>query len=273
MKALICSLALLVVAMGCGQILGIENAHVDPSLADVVNGGAGGTPAQSAGSTSVGSTEQGGQPTQPGAGSAGEAEAAGDSSTSGGAIAGGGSAAGGGGAPEGGSLCERYCDAVITGCTDTHTQYIDRDACLATCQDFPEGAPGDATGNTVNCRLKYALKAPSEPYTYCTWAGPGGDGKCGSNCEGFCSVMMKACSLRSTMKEGDFFSNDSACLTTCAGLKDIGEYSANNVGLQKGADHIQCRIYHVGAAVAEDDPITHCPHAMGKNLCFDSAKP
>ena len=58
----------------------------------------------------------------------------------------------------------------------------------------------------------------------------------------------------------------------CAGLADVGMYSATNPSLQTGADHVQCRLYHVGAAIAEDDPITHCAHAMGVSLCHGNAK-
>jgi len=223
-KSLRGSLAPLVVLLGCGQVLGIDEAHVDPSLLEPGQAGA-----------------------LDAAGAAGSSEAV----------------------P---SLCESYCDAVVSSCSGAQAQYLNREACLATCPDFPEGASGDSQGNTVNCRLTYALKAPIEPYTYCTWAGPGGDGKCGSNCQGFCSVMMQTCTQKTTQKGADFFASESACLKTCAALPDVGDYSASNAMLQRGADHVQCRIYHVGAAV-QGDPAIHCPHAMGQKLCLDPAAP
>ena len=251
--------------LGCGQVLGIESAHVDPALeGNATNGGSGGSAAGSAGSL-VGVASGGNGSSDAGsdaAGAAGVSELAGAAGESTGPGSGGGSSGSGGG----GSLCDRYCAAVTSGCTDSHTQYLDLEACLAICPMLPVGSPGDTSGNTVNCRLTYAKKASSEPYTYCTWAGPGGDGKCGSNCEGFCTVMMQACTP-SSVEDQSFFTNSNTCMTACMALKDVGNYSATDGSLQVGADHVQCRLYHVDAAVTEDDPTTHCPHAMGKSLC------
>jgi hypothetical protein len=222
---------LLGLLVGCNAVLGLEDAHVDSSI-----------------------------------GKAGSGEA-GSAGTAGGGNAGSDSSAGAGGAPAD-SLCERYCQAVTKGCVDTHAQYTDLAACLAMCPLYPEGTPGDVSGNSINCRLDFALKAPGEPLTYCTWAGPGGDGKCGSNCEGFCTLMTPTCTKETTLADGDFFASNDACLTTCAGLPDVGNYSATDDKLQSGTDHVECRLYHVGAAIFADDAATHCPHAMGERLCF-----
>jgi hypothetical protein len=257
----------------CEQVLGIEDAHFDPTTSSPsAAGGSSGMPAadggaQTAGGGSPGSgSGQGGHATQTSAGSSGRA--------AGGAP----NEAGAGGAGEAGAggeigimeppLCERYCAAMMAGCSQQHAQYIDKDGCLAACAEFAPGKSGDKTGNSANCRLTYAEKASSEPYTYCTWAGPGGDGKCGSNCEGFCGLMMQTCSDETT-EPGDYFTSAEQCLSTCQALPDVGSYSATNGSLQMGADHVQCRLYHVGAALAEDDPITHCHHAMGRMLCVN----
>ena len=249
--------------LGCGQVLGIEDAHVDPALES--SGGssvASGSAAGSAGA-SVAAASGGGMAADAGSAPTAAAGAAGESSDAGSGGAGG---KGGGGAAGAASLCDRYCAAVTSGCTDKHTQYLDLEACLAICPLLPEGIPGDTSGNTINCRLTYAQKASSEPYTYCTWAGPGGDGKCGSNCDGFCTVMMQECT-ESAVAGDDTFASPSSCMTACGALKDVGNYSATDSALQMGADHVQCRLYHVNAAVSEDDPTTHCPHAVGKTLC------
>lgn len=183
-----------------------------------------------------------------------------------------------GGAPEGGeggapvaeaSLCEQYCDAITEGCTGDSTQYTDRDACLATCPSYPEGSPGDTGVNTLHCRLAYALKAPSEPITYCTWAGPGGDGKCGSNCEGFCTLMSTTCTLASTGTPGDYFESTEACLAKCETVPAVGNYCATSSATTGGADIFECRLYHVAAAIYANDAEVHCPHAMGLALCVD----
>jgi hypothetical protein len=179
-------------------------------------------------------------------------------------------AAGAGGesaAPEA-SLCEQYCGAVTDGCTGERTQYTNLEACLAACPFFPEGTAGDDSGNSIQCRLNYALKAPSEPITYCTWAGPGGDGMCGSNCEGFCS-LMGACTVSTTDEAGDFFASNDDCLAACANVPAIGGYNATDDSITGGRDIFECRLYHVAAGIYANDTALHCPHATGKRLCVD----
>lgn len=179
------------------------------------------------------------------------------------------SSGGEGGAPEAASICEQYCRAITDGCTEETTQYTDYDACLVTCPYFPEGARGDTTGNTLNCRLNYALKAASEPITYCTWAGPGGDGMCGSNCEGFCTLMSGVCTPSTTRAPTDYFATTEDCLSTCATIPAEGPYSAISKSTAGGADIYECRLYHVAAAIYAEDAALHCPHAMGRQLCVD----
>jgi hypothetical protein len=214
---------------GCNGLLELDEAHVDASI------GVGG------GSAGVG--------TKASAGEMSQAEANGKVAEP--------------------TLCERYCEAITVGCTGDRAQYTDYDACLAACPYFPEGAPGDDLGNTLQCRLNYALKAPSEPVTYCTWAGPGGDGTCGSNCEGFCTLMTATCSATSTFAAGDYFESNQQCLSVCAGVHARGGYCATDPSITGGADSYECRLYHVAAAIYADDPGVHCPHAMGLRLCVD----
>lgn len=179
-------------------------------------------------------------------------------------------AGGDGGSPtETASPCERYCEAITDACTGESAQYTDLEACLLACPDFPEGSPGDREGNTLGCRLNYALKAPSEPITYCTWAGPGGDGACGSNCEGFCTLMAATCTADSTRASTDYFTSTEDCLDACAAVPQRGPYSATDQSTTGGADIFECRLYHVTAAIYADDARVHCPHAMGLALCVD----
>ena len=224
---------LLALLVGCNGILDLDEAHVDPALASTGSGG----------SSSAGRSNQGGEP-------AAEAGAGGEP-------------------PVVLGLCEQYCNAITDGCTGDRTQYTDRDACLATCPSFPEGLPGDTGVNTLQCRLNYALKAPSEPITYCTWAGPGGDGRCGSNCEGFCTLMSATCSLASTGTPGDYFESTEECLSTCSTVPALGDYCATDRSTTGGADIFECRLYHVAAAIYANDAEVHCPHAMGLALCVD----
>jgi hypothetical protein len=257
---------------GCGQILDIEEAHL------IATAGAGGAPgvndAGASSTTGVGGAEemsfQGGRTSDGGAaGAAGAGGAGGEGgrATGGAGDAGDAGSSGTGGSP---SRCDEYCSLMATGCSGKDAQYIDADACHEACRWFPAGAPGDTQGNTLGCRLTYANKAHSEPYTYCTWAGPGGDGRCGTNCEGFCTLMMAACTPASTGPGHAYFDSPADCLASCEELADVGSYSTSNTSLQMGADHVQCRLYHVGAALAEDDAFTHCPHAIGERLCVDA---
>jgi len=214
----------LVALSACAQVLGIDEAHVDPSLS-----GAAGSSAED---------------------TARLARDAGQNADT--------------------TLCTQYCDAIMQGCPDAHAQYVSEAACLASCADLPAGTPGDLNGNTINCRLTYALKASTEPATYCTWAGPGGDGQCGNNCQGFCALMMNACTAASTGDATEYFASEIDCEKACEAIPDVGNYSATDVTEQSGSDEVQCRLYHVNAAIAASDPKTHCPHAMGLSVCVDS---
>jgi hypothetical protein len=168
------------------------------------------------------------------------------------------------------SACDDYCSLMVKDCSGSDAQYIDADACHEACLSFPVGTPGDTHGNTLACRLTYANRAHSEPYTYCTGAGPGGDAKCGTNCEGFCTLMMAACTAASTGPGREYFESFLDCQSSCSELDDVGSYNTSDRSLQKGADHVQCRLYHVGAALMNDS-YTHCPHAIGDSLCVNAA--
>jgi len=223
-------LLLLSGAAACNGLLDLDEAYVDPSIAAARAGTSG-----SAGTSPSTPVEAG--------------------------------AAGGGGAsvePE--TTCQQYCRVITESCVGDDAQYTDLDACLAACPLFPEGTAGDTVGNSLNCRLTQALRASSEPVTYCTWAGPGGNGQCGSNCEGFCTLMSKSCTPTTTSADGDYFANDEQCMAACAALPSVGPYCATSKSVTSG-NSLECRLYHVAAGIYADDPDVHCPHAMGISLC------
>ncbi len=167
------------------------------------------------------------------------------------------------------TLCEQYCEEVMELCTDDIAQYRDMLQCMTVCSLLPEGElTADENDNSVACRLRYASKARyaagTEHEAYCRQAGPGGDGRCGSNCEGFCSIMMEVCN------EDDAgiyrFQSEAACLDTCEALPvSQASYSTTNVEVADG-NHVQCRLFHVTSA-AMLDPEEHCEHSMGLTLC------
>lgn len=268
-------LGLLALGAGCSQVLGIEDAHVDSAL---LGGGGGGNLSQS-GSLSV----------DAGVGSAaGEAAEHGGSGTTnaGSGTTGGGSAGtagkgaeagdkGEGGAPPGPTLCESYCDAVMTNCKGKYEQYRTFNQCVEVCKRLPEGASGDQDVNTVQCRVRQAEFAESEPFVYCKSAGPLGAGKCGSNCVAYCSLMQNTCTADSTVGnlEPSYFDDSQACLAACGAIPthedDPVQYSSSASASPSCfvGNTVYCRIYHVAAALEQDTPDEHCPHAMGGDPC------
>jgi hypothetical protein len=178
--------------------------------------------------------------------------------------------------PEGGavpseptSLCADYCEDIMTGCTEDLLQYRDMAQCMKVCSYFPEGElSSNEDDNTVACRLRAASRARyaggTELVAYCREAGPGGDGTCGSNCDGYCTLMMGVC----TAKAAGNFRYDSAdeCLQVCDDLP-LGSvsYSVLDPEVSDG-NHVQCRLFHVTSA-AMLDAEEHCEHAMGVVLC------
>jgi len=84
--------------------------------------------------------------------------------------------------------CKAYCDVVMTNCTGTNAIYSLRETCLGVCAKLPAGnsvEPMDS--NTIECRQRQAALAEKEAAFYCTKSGPGGGGKCGTNCAAYCS--------------------------------------------------------------------------------------
>jgi hypothetical protein len=213
--------------VSCRQIIGIEGAELDPSLAGA----------------SSGATQQASAVSTAGAGAAAIEESAGAGGDNG----------------HSASTCEQYCSAVTSNCTGAFAVYASFDTCLSVCVNLPPGEPDDRNVNSVQCRLHAALLAGDEVSHYCPIAGPGGNGECGTNCQGLCSLRTQICAQYADVAMD-------ACLSSCATLDDLGTYSTDpTLGQYRGA-HVQCRLYHVSAA-AVDDAQQHCSHADGAAPC------
>lgn len=269
-------------AAGCAQVLGIEDADCDPSYsndclsdgAPNANGGSGpfdpnqmvsalmGGSGGAAGSTSG----AGGSATAT-TGSGGGANAAGAMGGAAGAsMVSSAGAAGGGSMPvdpivaRASQLCLDYCNTVQTSCTGKSAQYASQIACLAVCEQLPPGTAGAMAGNTVQCRVGRAKLAATtgEAANYCFSAGPGGGGVCGSDCEGYCTLMTAKCTQLGTLSQ---------CEASCSIVPDLSlpptnlRYDAS----QQSGDSLQCRLFHVSAANV--DPVGHCAHAAGDAPC------
>jgi hypothetical protein len=161
--------------------------------------------------------------------------------------------------------CPDYCKNSLQYCTaDTGLDgYGVMEECIAVCNKLPPGKPGDQTGNSVACRANHASKAGGieSRASECPAASPGGGSpdamgnKCGSNCEGYCSVYTKVC------PDSDVAPED--CMRFCEALPDRGAYSAKtDYGVP--TDTLQCRIAHLTAAATakqdknESDRKLHC---------------
>ena len=239
---------------GCAEVLGIDEARVDPSLTPNPTTGGGAGIGGNGGSTSADTGAPGG-----GGG--------GTTIDSGGPL------------PEAGSdssdspVCKEYCDGVMGFCDGEMKQYVDMAQCLKICAIYPEGVLTDPDANTASCRLKYARRARYalgvERASYCQKAGPGSEGTCGGICDGFCTLMMATC----TSKFAPFnFPTTNECLAACKALKDAPPYTVSDGNLPDRND-AQCRLFHVCSSVM--DPDEHCEHAMGVTMCdpkFDAGR-
>lgn len=157
--------------------------------------------------------------------------------------------------------CANYCSTITTNCTAGNLMYANNAECMATCLRFPEGMATDTGGNTLGCRIYHAGNAAggqANADLHCRHAGPGGDGVCGANCLGFCTIVQGTCAQQPNPP----YASLSACMTACGTYAQQPPYSA----AQTGGNSFACRLYHATAATV--NPATHCPHtAMVSATC------
>jgi hypothetical protein len=176
--------------------------------------------------------------------SSGTSSSSGESSSS--------SSSGAGGAGGGGMMtaAEKYCANMKANCTGANAQYPNDASCAAAAAAVPAGMDADMAGNTLGCRVYHSGAAASDAATHCPHAGPGGDGACGSICEGFCDIAVKTCATE--------WPDKAACMTACAafpaaGMKYNTSFTAGNT--------VECRLYHLSVAATDAaSATTHCPH-------------
>jgi len=163
-------------------------------------------------------------------------------------------------APASAPTCAAYCTAIAANCTAANLMYASAGDCMASCGRLAVGTAADTSGNTLGCRLYHANNAAGgagNANTHCRHAGPGGDGVCGANCEGFCTIVQGSCATQQPPP----YASMSACMTACAGYATTPPYVAAATG-----NNLACRLYHATAASAL--PATHCAHtAMTSATC------
>ncbi len=154
--------------------------------------------------------------------------------------------------------CADYCTEIAANCTGANLMYGTEAECMATCALFDPSAT--MTGNTLGCRDYHAGNAAGSignANTHCRHAGPGGDGVCGANCAGFCTIVMGACAGQNPPPYADM----NACMAACGNYSAVDPYRAMATG-----NNLSCRLYHATAASA--NPGLHCPHtATNSSTC------
>jgi hypothetical protein len=254
----------LVSLAACQSIWDIREAKLDPAFSNngsssgssgtaEAGAGAGGKLTSPVKGGEAGDSDAAGAGGQSGAGQGGSTPSSGSGGQAGGATA------GAGGVPEA-PLCEQYCDAVMKNCQGDYAVYTDHTVCLAVCATFLPGEAGALTGNSVQCRLRAAKAAPIEIPYYCPIAGPGGNGTCGSDCEGYCRIMQSVCTA-----DNSAYADEAACLAACKDIPDLDSYTVSLSANQHKGPHVQCRLYHVSASATNPDE--HCWHAAGEPPC------
>ena len=119
------------------------------------------------------------------------------------------------GTAECGEGCEIYCDLLATSCPAAGADSDDgRAACLATCSETlaDTGELGDESGDTLQCRIRHALLAESDPEGHCDAASFEGGGICVDveGCSEYCELMALHC-------EGAY-PNEQNCMATCVDM-------------------------------------------------------
>jgi hypothetical protein len=147
--------------------------------------------------------------------------------------------------------CHDYCDLVTSACTGTNQVYATKDTCLGVCAQLDPGETIErADENTVACRAFYAGESVREPVDNCKYAGPGGGGKCGTDCEAYCQLYPAVC-------PDDYkYTSTADCLKFCGTLLDQDSF---DVVRDHGGDSIECRLVHTSSATLK--PKEHCEHA------------
>jgi hypothetical protein len=158
--------------------------------------------------------------------------------------------------------CAAWCTALAASCSADPTYgFMDETQCNAYCGAvaIPAGTAADTSGNTLGCRTYHAGAAAGDPTTHCPHASASGGSVCGSLTENYCHMAENIC----TGDNAITWTTD--CMTDAAAIPTDGTPGAT------GGNSIQCRMYHLGAALL--DAATHCPHGApdGGGVCVDAS--
>jgi hypothetical protein len=170
--------------------------------------------------------------------------------------------------------CTSYCNDVQATCTGDNQQYVDTATCLRFCAAMTPGQAGLAAGDSIECRAISVSSAKDDPSPAnvreeCIGGGIAGFGAkttcAASTCAGFCNLDLALCG--NTLPG---YADVNACIAACA---TWGQSFSGAVDQASTGNTLQCRMYHLGLAMAGDSAslATHCPHtANASPVCKDT---
>ncbi len=167
--------------------------------------------------------------------------------------------------------CAAYCQTMAARCKNGLGHFNDQypggypDACAEACSHFVTGNAGESTGNSLACRLFGACLAEHDPDIYCTVAGPGGDGVCGDNCDGFCTLNLSICAGPLAQ-----YASMTACQDDCAKLDFSDTYNTTVDNWSGTKNTFACRMYWLMRSVA--DPDENCQYTKLGGASIDPCK-
>lgn len=190
--------------------------------------------------------------------------------------------------------CPTYCARIQTNCTGANAQYANTDQCTTACMSFAVGTSKvtDTAGNTLGCRINYAVAASTMASTQCPHAGPGGDlitaaapAFCsgGDVCTSFCTLEIQACGSIDVPLSGNpkdsfgsplyEYKNFDGCMRLCPAWDKTHGYSVMPVST---GDSLACRLSAaVTASISVDSAKVYCAYTADfpTGQCAGAASP
>jgi hypothetical protein len=188
--------------------------------------------------------------------------------------------------------CTTYCAKIQMNCAGPNLQYLNVDQCTHACASFAVGTSTvtDTTGNTLGCRINYAVAASTMAATRCPQAGPAGDlitaaapAFCsgGDVCSSFCTLEILACGSLDVPLPGNpkdsfgtplyQYKNFNGCMNLCPAWDKTHVYSTTSMG-----DALACRLSAaVTAASSLDNAKVSCAYTADgpTGQCAGAASP
>ena len=169
-----------------------------------------------------------------------------------------------------GSWCDNYCQLALANCTGPNELFATKASCLSACAVLDTtGKPGDATGDTVQCRIGHLALAgdTDETAAQCQQGGPDGGGVCISpalipTCEAYCTTVQASCGDGGAVTSQ--YADKAACIDYC---QNLAQLVPGQTDVPDG-NTIACRLYHAETA-ATLDKATQCVYAgpSGGDVC------